>query len=55
MGSRTYRTIERKPDCDGLWNILGRAYFASGRCEEAANLTERALEANGDDYNTYSL
>jgi non-specific serine/threonine protein kinase len=47
------RAIERKPDCDGAWNILGRAYFASGRFEEAAELTEKALEFNGDDYNTY--
>jgi TolB-like protein/Flp pilus assembly protein TadD len=48
-----WRAIERKPDCEGAWNILGRAYFASGRHEEAAALTERAIEANGDDYNTY--
>ncbi len=48
-----WRAIERKPDCEGSWNILGRAYFASGRYEEAAALTERAIEANGDDYNTY--
>jgi len=47
------RAIERKPDCEGSWNILGRAYFASGRYQEAAALTERAVEANGDDYNTY--
>jgi serine/threonine protein kinase/Flp pilus assembly protein TadD len=47
------RAIERKPDCDGAWDILGRAYFASGHFEEAAALTERAIEANGDDYNTY--
>ena len=47
------RAIERKPDCEGSWNILGRAYFASTRFEEAAALTEKALEANGDDYNTY--
>ena len=47
------RAIERKPDCEGSWNILGRAFFASGRFEEAAALTERAIEANGDDYNTY--
>lgn len=33
--------------------MLGRAYFASGRNEEAAALTARAIEANGDDYNTY--
>ena len=47
------RAIERKPDCDGAWNVLGRAYFASGRYEEAAALTERAIEFNGDDYNMY--
>ena len=47
------RAIERKPDCDGSWDILGRAYFASGRFEEAAALTDRAVEANGDDYNAY--
>jgi len=45
--------IERKPDCEGSWNILGRALFASGRFEEAAALADRALEYNGDDYNTY--
>ena len=48
-----WRAIERKPECEGSWNMLGRAYFASGRFEEAAALTERAIEANGDDYNTY--
>ncbi|MGE5836703.1 MAG: TPR end-of-group domain-containing protein, partial [Acidobacteriota bacterium] len=45
--------IERKPDCEGAYNVLGRAYFASDRFEEAALIVEQALEANGDDYNTY--
>ena len=36
---RRRRAIERKPDCEGSWNILGRAYFAAGRFEEAAALT----------------
>ncbi|MFZ0211891.1 MAG: protein kinase [Candidatus Acidiferrales bacterium] len=48
-----WRAIERKADCEGSWNILGRAYFGSGRNEEAAALAERAIEANGDDYNVY--
>jgi serine/threonine protein kinase len=48
-----WRAIERKSECEGSWNILGRAYFASGRFGEAAALTDRAIEANGDDYNTY--
>ena len=47
------RAIERKVDCDGSWNILGRALLSQGKYEEAANLAEQALEANGDDYNTY--
>jgi serine/threonine protein kinase/tetratricopeptide (TPR) repeat protein len=47
------QAIERKPDCEGVYNVLGRAYFASGRFQEAADLVERAIEANGDDYNTY--
>ena len=47
------RAIERKPDCDGAWNILGRAYFAAGRYEEAADIAARAMEFNGDDYNMY--
>src|SRR5438477_6885639 len=47
------RAIERKRDCDGSWNILGRALLSQGKYEEGAKLAEQALEANGDDYNTY--
>jgi serine/threonine protein kinase/Tfp pilus assembly protein PilF len=47
------RAIERKHDCDGSWNILGRALLSQGKYEEAASLTKEALDANGDDYNTY--
>jgi non-specific serine/threonine protein kinase len=42
-----------KPDCDGVYNVLGRAYFASGRFEDCAELTEKAIEVSGDDYNVY--
>ena len=45
--------IERKSDCEYAYNILGRAYFASGRFEDAAAIAERAIEVNGEDYNTY--
>jgi tetratricopeptide (TPR) repeat protein len=48
-----WRAMERKRDCDGSWNMLGRALVSSGKFEEAAQLAEQALEANGDDYNTY--
>jgi tetratricopeptide (TPR) repeat protein len=47
------RAIERKADCEGSWNILGRAFNISGRLEEAAAVANRAMECNGDDYNTY--
>ncbi len=47
------KAIAVKPDCEGVYNVLGRAYFASGRFQEAADLIEKAIEANGDDYNVY--
>jgi serine/threonine protein kinase/Tfp pilus assembly protein PilF len=47
------RAIERKRDCDGCWNILGRALLSQSKYEEAASLAEQAIDANGDDYNTY--
>ncbi|MCI0355343.1 MAG: protein kinase [Acidobacteria bacterium] len=47
------QAIQRKPNCDAAYDVLGRAYFASDRFEEAAAIAERALEANGDDYNVY--
>jgi len=48
------RAIALKPDCEGVYNVLGRAFFASGRFQEAADLTEKAIEANGDDYNVFA-
>jgi non-specific serine/threonine protein kinase len=45
--------IERKHNCPGAYNILGRALFASDRWQEAADLFDKAIEANGDDYNMY--
>jgi non-specific serine/threonine protein kinase len=48
-----WTAIAHQPDCEGSWDILGRALFASDRWQEAADLVERALDANGDDYNVY--
>jgi serine/threonine protein kinase/Flp pilus assembly protein TadD len=45
--------IVRKPDCESSWDMLGRALFASDHWQEAADLVEPALDANGDDYNVY--
>ena len=48
-----HKAIGRKWNCDGAYDVLGRALFASGRFQEAVALVERAIEANGDEYNTY--
>jgi len=45
--------VALKPDCDGAYYMLGRAYFASDRWEQAAAIASRAVEASGDDYNVY--
>jgi tetratricopeptide (TPR) repeat protein len=43
--------IDRKPDCETAWDVLGRALFSSDRWQEARELAERALEVAGEDYN----
>jgi serine/threonine protein kinase/Flp pilus assembly protein TadD len=47
------QAIEYKPDCDGVYWVLGQAYFASDRLQEAAAMAAQAVEMNGDDYNVY--
>ncbi|MFZ1158392.1 MAG: protein kinase [Candidatus Sulfotelmatobacter sp.] len=47
------QAIQRKPDCEGVYDVLGRALFASGQCRRAADLTDRAVAVNGDDYNIF--
>ena len=48
------QAIECKPDCAGAYSVLARAYFASDRWQEIVPLVDRAVEANGDDYNVYA-
>jgi len=45
--------IALKADCEGAYDVLGRALFTSGQAAKAAALVERAIAANGDDYNIY--
>jgi serine/threonine protein kinase/Flp pilus assembly protein TadD len=47
------RAIEMKRDCDGAYNILGRALFESDRWAEALETVDQAIAVNGDDYNVY--
>ena len=48
-----YKAIERQRNCDGAWDVLGRALFTADRWKEAAEMADRAIEASGDDYNVY--
>ena len=48
-----YKAIERQRNCDGAWDVLGRALFTADRWKEAAEVADRAIEASGDDYNVY--
>ena len=47
------QAIKRKPDCDGAYFVLARAYIASGHPEKVLAITDAAVAANGDDYNVY--
>jgi non-specific serine/threonine protein kinase len=51
--SRARAAIERRPDCEGAYYLLGRVLFASGRYAEAAEMAETAIAAAGEDYNVY--
>jgi serine/threonine protein kinase/cytochrome c-type biogenesis protein CcmH/NrfG len=45
--------IDRQPDTEGAWDVLGRALFASDRWKEAIAEVDQALKCCGDDYNVY--
>jgi serine/threonine protein kinase/tetratricopeptide (TPR) repeat protein len=45
------RAVVEQPECEGAHDVLGRAYFASGRYEEAARLAESSMDIISNDYN----
>ena len=47
------QAIERKPDCEGAYYLLGRALFSDGRYQEIADIADAAIQAAGEDYNIY--
>ena len=47
------QAIQRKPNCEGVYDVLGRALFVSGEVQRAADLVGPAIAANGDDYNIF--
>jgi serine/threonine protein kinase/tetratricopeptide (TPR) repeat protein len=50
---RVRQAIERRPDCEGAYYLLGRGLFAAGRFQEVAEIAELAVQNSGDDYNSY--
>jgi serine/threonine protein kinase/tetratricopeptide (TPR) repeat protein len=47
------KAIDRKPDCECGYYLLGRTLFSAGRYQEIVDMAEAAVEASGDDYNVY--
>jgi len=47
------QALERKPDSEGAYFLLGRALFASGRYQEVVSMTDVALENSAGDYNVF--
>ena len=45
--------IAQKPDCEGVYYMLGRALFAAGRYQEIADIADEAVRVSGADYNIY--
>jgi serine/threonine protein kinase/tetratricopeptide (TPR) repeat protein len=50
---RARQAIERKPDVEGGYYLLGRSLFAAGRYQEIADMAETAVAAAGGDYDVY--
>lgn len=44
--------LNRDPDIDGGYHLLGRALFEAGRYQEVVDIMEDALEHAGENYNT---
>jgi non-specific serine/threonine protein kinase len=47
------QVVERRPDTEGAYFLLGRALFSAGRYQEIADMAESAVAAAGEDYNTF--
>ena len=47
------KAIDRRRDCEGAYYLLCRILFAAGRYQELVGVADIALEASGEDYNSY--
>jgi serine/threonine protein kinase/tetratricopeptide (TPR) repeat protein len=48
-----HNVVERQRDCEGAYYLLCRALFALGEYQEIAKIADAALDATGEDYNTF--
>ncbi|HSP63426.1 MAG TPA: protein kinase, partial [Pyrinomonadaceae bacterium] len=46
--------LDRKPDCEGGYYLLGRALFSMGRFHEIIEMAETAVQMAGEDYNIFT-
>ena len=46
--------LERKPDCEGGYYLLGRTLFSMGRYHDVVEIGETAVQMAGEDYNIYT-
>jgi non-specific serine/threonine protein kinase len=46
--------LERKPDCEGGYYLLGRTLFSMGRFHEIVDMAETAVRMAAEDYNIYT-
>jgi serine/threonine protein kinase len=46
--------LDKKHDCEGAYFVLGLSLNITDHLEEAAQLTDRAIEFSGDDFNLYA-
>lgn len=50
---RARRAIDKKPDAESAYYLMGRALFAAGRYQEVIDMAEQAIAHSGDNYNVY--
>ena len=50
---RVRQAIERRPDVEGGYYVLGRALFSAGKYQEIADMADAAVAAAGGDYDVY--
>ena len=51
--SRVRRAIEKKPDSESAYYLLGRALFAAGRYQEVLDIADEAIKHSGENYNVW--